>query len=91
MVAITYFEIEGRRYLSTGGVAEMLGIDQRRVCRWGERIRKGKCANLLNQLVTIVDGSNQRVYFEVESVRAIEKLLPRVRRLRRRSLSNRSK
>ncbi len=79
----TTYDLGGTRYLTSGQVAELLGIDQRTVLRWVERVRKGRCPELLRRLEWKRDPVNGFTYFTEKSVKEIRRELLLNRPVRR--------
>lgn len=79
----TVYELGGVKYITSGQAAGILGIDQRTVLRWVERVRKGKCPKLLQRLVWMRDPVSGFTYFSEPSVMALRKELLRARPTRR--------
>lgn len=74
-MSATVYLIDHDRYLTSGAVAERLGIAQKTVIRWAKRIESGKCPALLKGLVVKKDPLTGFVYFKEKSV---EKLADRM-------------
>lgn len=79
------YVLNGERYLTSGQVSEILGIDQRTVLRWIDRAtKKGRCPEILKRLVWTRDPTNRFTYFREDTVREIQKTLVRTRPRRQR-------
>jgi hypothetical protein len=76
----TVYMIEGARYLTSTEVATRLGVAQRTVLRWAERLlRNADCPELIQQLVVRKDPLTGFVYFKEQSV---NRVVPHVLRKR---------
>lgn len=72
----------GVRYLTSGLVAKLLGVNQRTVLRWVERAGKPKAPQLLKTLVVHQDPISGFTYFREDAVLALKQELMTSRPIR---------
>lgn len=76
------YEKDGVRLITSGRAAQLLGIHQRTVLRWIDRVHRPDTPRPLRKLVWFRDPVSGFTFFSEPSVLALQKLLKKTRPVR---------